>query len=255
MYLNHLNLIGYGFVGKAVYNFLKDKHTINIVDPHYNDNILHYNTDGYIVCVPTPTDDNDGSCDMSTVYDVLKTIPEQSNVLIKRTISLEGWKYIKNKFDELKIAFSPEFLTAVNASEDLDNEKNILLGGTSLEFWYNVFNQCKPKDAQLANIEELILAKYARNSFLATKVTFFNELYDLCQETEIDYDTVKELVGMDDRISIGHTQVPGPDGKRGFGGACFPKDTLALKATYEANGVESYLLNKVIDINYKMREK
>ena len=79
-----------------------------------------------------------------------------------------------------------------------------------------------------ATIEELILTKYLRNSFLATKVAFFNEVFDLCESAGIDYNQVKALVGEDKRITHSHMQVPGPDGDRGFGGACFPKDTEAL---------------------------
>ena len=152
--------------------------------------------------------------------------------MIKSTISLEGWR--KDLEPQGKqITFSPEFLTAANANEDFKNQDKMLFGGDNKEFWNDVFIECKAFDPIYATIEELIFTKYLRNSFLATKVAFFNEVFDLCETAGIDYNQVKALVGMDERITHSHMQVPGPDGDRGFGGACFPKDTKAL--VYSAN--------------------
>jgi UDPglucose 6-dehydrogenase len=85
-------------------------------------------------------------------------------------------------------------------------------------------------------------------------VAFFNEIYDLCQErNDIDYDEIASLAGLDDRIGKSHMQVPGPDGDRGFGGACFPKDTKALQATFQANDLEPCILSSVIRANNRIR--
>ena len=226
-----LTLIGYGFVGKAVYEVLKDHYEVKIVDPQYNENVINNDSEGYIVCVPTPTTLS-GACDMTIVEAVVKACPKDKPILIKSTISLEGWR--KDLEPQGKqITFSPEFLTAANANEDFRNQDKMLFGGDNKEFWNDIFIECKAYDPIYATVEELILTKYLRNSFLATKVAFFNEVFDLCETAGIDYNQVKALVGMDERITHSHMHVPGPDGDRGFGGACFPKDTEAL--VYSAN--------------------
>ena len=104
-------------------------------------------------------------------------------------------------------------------------------------------------------VEELILTKYLRNSFLATKVAFFNEVYNLCEKAGIDYNQVKALVGMDERITHSHMNVPGPDGDRGFGGACFPKDSLALAKYGKSINAPIDILEAVIKKNNKIRSK
>ena len=75
---------------------------------------------------------------------------------------------------------------------------------------------------------EAEMSKYVRNCFLATKVSFFNEIYTICQASNINYDNMIEGVKCDHRIGDSHCQVPGSDGKYGFGGTCFPKDLNAF---------------------------
>ena len=108
-----ITLIGYGFVGKAVHNVLQDHYDIKVVDPKYNDNTITDDSDGYIVCVPTPSEES-GACDMSIVNTVTQACPKDKPILIKSTISLEGWQVLEAMGKE--ITFSPEFLTAANAN-------------------------------------------------------------------------------------------------------------------------------------------
>jgi len=264
-----LTLLGYGFVGKAVHALLEDHYVISIVDPAYTSNeVKNEISDGYIICLPTPSS-VDGSCDMSVINETLEQISKNkggsARVLIKSTISLEGWEYIDKVYPHLEITFSPEFLTAANAVEDFKNQDTILFGSNTLDtlvfgstpadkFWVDVFTKCKEFTPIYSSIPELIMTKYVRNSFLAVKVAFFNEIYDLCQErNDIDYDEIASLAGLDDRIGKSHMQVPGPDGDRGFGGACFPKDTKALQATFQANDLKPYILSSVIRANNRIR--
>ena len=242
-----LTLIGFGYVGKAVHNVLSEHHDIKIVDPKYNDNKIENDTDGYIVCVPTPCDFI-GACDMSYVDDVCARIPNNKPVLIKSTISLEGLTRIEKHGKSLN--FSPEFLTAANAMEDFKNQEYMLLGGPDYEFWRNIF----PFPTIQAEIKELIMIKYSVNCFLAAKVSFFNEIYNLCNAANINYDTVAKHVSMDKRIGTSHMQVPGPDGKLGFGGACFPKDTQALVATGLQFGSPMTILNEIVAKNNLTRD-
>ena len=97
------------------------------------------------------------------------------------------------------------------------------------------------------------MIKYFTNCFLATKVTFANEMYDICQETGIDFDKVTEYALYDSRIGKSHLTVPGPDGDRGFGGHCFPKDIKAIIFFAEELGVTPSLLKRVVDNNDKIR--
>lgn len=247
-----LTLIGYGFVGKAMHEVLKDYYDVKIVDPQYNSNVVDNDSDGYIVCVPTPTTWS-GACDMTIVETVVKACPNDKPILIKSTISLEGWR--KDLEPQGKqITFSPEFLTAANANEDFKKQTKMLFGGSNKEFWNDVFIECKAFDPIYATVEELILTKYLRNSFLATKVAFFNEVYDLCEVAGIDYNQVKALVGEDKRITHSHMHVPGPDGDRGFGGACFPKDTEALLYSANAVGVSLPTLETAVQSNKELRK-
>ena len=177
-----LTLIGYGFVGKAMYHVLNKWHDIKIVDPEYTIEEIENDSDGYIVCVPTPSS-HDGSCDFSIVEDVVKQCPKDKPILIKSTISLEGWRNLHQY--EKSLNFSPEFLTAANSILDAESKEHMLLGGPDTDFWSGVFLMYKKI---LAPIEELILTKYIINCFLASKVSFFNDIYKLCKTTNIDYD-------------------------------------------------------------------
>ena len=100
--------------------------------------------------------------------------------------------------------------------------------------------------------EEASLVKYAINSFLATKITFFNQLYDLVDKVNGDYDTVLNAILYDDRISSGHTSVADNGRKRGFGGACLPKDVNAL---YNFSDKKFTILKTITNINNKYRSK
>ena len=252
-----LVLLGYGFVGKAVHGVLQDHHDIVIVDPEYSSDTVEdqVGSDGYIICLPTPQGDS-GECDMSIVFEMLNKIPivdgRTTNVLIKSTISMEGWREIEKNSNLLNVCFSPEFLTAANAVEDFKNQDKMLFGGGDEEFWIKVFRPCKDFESIISSVPELILTKYVRNSFLATKVAFFNEIYDLCESMHVQYDEIAYLVGMDERIGYSHLKVPGPDGYRGFGGACFPKDTLALCVS--AKDQHLNILNAAIKSNMGKRE-
>ena len=243
-----ITIAGYGFVGKAHREVLKDKHDITIVDPawpEYNKPIPQ-DTDAVIVCVSTPRRE-DGSCHMDNVYEVIEASPDVP-ILIKSTISLEGWQMLKDTFPNAMLNFSPEFLRAATAVDDLATADYMLVGGNSVNFWNKVFD----KAIEICDVEALILAKYARNSFLALKVSFFNQLYDLCSELGVSYDAVKHYTEIDNRIGDSHTTVTQ---ERGFGGHCFPKDTQALITSAEKHGVDLSILKEAVIYNNNVRVK
>ena len=238
----YLALVGCGFVGSTYLNALKDAHEMYVIDPSINTNkVDDFVFDGIILCLPTPAND-DGSCNYSSIVDVVSQIKNQKTpVLIKSTIDLECWKYINDNFKN-PFAFSPEFLRQDHAERDLKDNNRILLSGKETNFWWKVLYSCETfkfkQYCHARSAEELIMTKYAINSFLATKVAWFNQLYDLCNELELDYEAVRRHIIGDPRIGDSHTEITE---ERGFGGACFPKDTQALMHMTENDDTLSIL--------------
>ena len=232
-------------VGKAHHELLKEQHDIEIYDPALGYKHLKV-PDAVIVCVATPQRP-DGSCHMNNVFDVIETSPDVP-ILIKSTISVEGWDMLVDAFPNKSIAFSPEFLRAESAVEDLKNMDLMLIGGDDACFWwYDVFNVT----VEIAEPRELILAKYARNSFLALKVAFFNQMYDLCDALDVEYSAVAHYTTMDERIGDSHSFITE---ERGFGGHCFPKDINALVKTAQRNNVELSILKETVEYNRRIRK-
>jgi nucleotide sugar dehydrogenase len=253
-----LIIAGYGFVGAAVGEALDSFHEILICDPKLNNRKVydHPDVDGVILCLPTPQNE-DGSCDISYLEAVLEECYPDIPILIKSTMSIEGYRYLKDQFSTLKINYSPEFLTAANANKDFKDQKYYYIAGPDNKFWDDVFKTALPDAVQkpASSIEELILVKYFRNSFLATKVAYANQMYDFCKFFNVSYEKVREKFGEDPRIGYSHTQVPGPDNERGFGGACFPKDTSAILYTADFYDLELRILKAVVDYNNKLKEE
>jgi UDPglucose 6-dehydrogenase len=252
---NQFTVIGGGFVGGAVMNALSTKYKINLIDPPKGEEaapIKYVETDGVIICVPTPVD-KDGKCNDTLVTHYIKDIRLYNKtvpILIKSTTDITTLTNIT----EPNVTFSPEFLLARNANEDFLNQEFAVFGGDNGRFWYEIFKDvCNIGQVRFTDITTAGFVKYTINSFLATKVVFFNELYHLFNKHNgSSFDTLTELVSMDKRIGSSHLQVPGPDSEFGFGGACFPKDTNAF-ASFARKVSPLELLEKVIKLNSNMR--
>jgi nucleotide sugar dehydrogenase len=224
-------IVGHGFVGKAVdYGFTHPKVTKTIVDPKYgtninNDNILDY--DLVFVCVPTPMG-SDGNINTSIIDKVIGQVKKAKLVVVKSTVTpdiVERWP--------MNVVYNPEFLTEKSANEQFVDPPFHILGGDRwaterVEKFFTRHSLCNPCPVYHMTRQEASFVKYAINSFLAMKVTFFNQLYDAVNDTDANYNNIIKAIGMDPRIGHSHTKVPGFDSKQGFGGACFPKDTSAL---------------------------
>ena len=245
-----IGIAGYGFVGKAHEVVLKDYHDLIIYDPalgHYGD-LRH--ADAIIICVSTPQGSH-GGCHMDNVYCIVEDNPNVP-ILIKSTISVEGWKMLQHVFPHTDIAFSPEFLRAAHWETDAQLQDKIYVGGKNTGFWADVFIAALGNiDVDIAGAQELITAKVVRNSFLALKVSFFNQVYDYCKAQNIDYDSVADVVGDDSRITRSHTQITE---ERGFGGHCFPKDVTAFITSAKQQGVELSILDAATNYNSKIRK-
>ena len=239
-----IGIVGQGFVGTAVKEGLKQFYEIDTFDldetkrdVDYIEDIIDRNN-VIFVCLPTPMN-RDGSCNTDIVEGVIGELDnlaltrQCSNrvVVIKSTIPPGTTERLNKECKHIQVVFNPEFLTEANFIEDFKNQDRIIIGGprpasTKIrQLFYKAF----PK-AHIIKTHSTIaeMVKYMTNTFLATKVSFANEMKMICDELNIDYDKVVEYSTYDDRLGKSHWSVPGPDGKLGFGGSCFPKDINGL---------------------------
>jgi len=242
-------IAGYGFVGKAQELVLKDYFNLTIHDPNLGHEGDWTDIDAVIVCVSTPPR-HDGSCEMKNVYEVIDLCPDVP-ILIKSTISVEGWEMLSDTFPNHQICFSPEFLRQASWEQDAFFNK-MYIGGSNTSFWSDVFITALGKiDIALDNPENLVAAKAFRNSFLATKVTFFNQVYDYCKSYGLDFASVSKAITDDPRIGSSHSEVTE---QRGFGGHCFSKDTNAIVRSAQRNNTRLTLIEEAINYNRSIRK-
>lgn len=250
-------IAGYGFVGRAVFESLKNHYNLYIVDPLYNTNTIGdlSHIDGVICCVSTPAA-KDGGCNTDNVLDVISKTPADVPVLIKSTIDLQGLERIREQFPDHIINFSPEFLRAETAVEDMKNlQYTIISSGAGYDFWREFFIKVYPELLFYSyKIEDCVGIKYFENSFLATKLSFFNEMFDFCANAGLDFYSVRDGLIKDSRIGDSHTFVDPDLGFRGWGGHCFPKDTAALLNMADKIGVDLNTLTAAVEYNKTIRK-
>lgn len=259
-----LMIVGDGFVGGAIRKALEPHHNIIIQDPPKGYDNGNYrgliNLDGVIICLPTPSDD-DGYCDDSLVLDEYYKIRSAFSfvpILLKSTTSVTTLNHLEC-LEDTGLTFSPEFLTAANAYEDLMNSEHMIFANCmpgDNPFWSDIFVQAlrNVTPVFMRSLVEAGITKYTINSFLATKVTFFNEIHELCERYGVSYQRVKLATQLDKRIGTSHMDAPGADGLHGWGGACFPKDTSEFLLTSKDSGAELELLSKAIELNRNHRQ-
>ncbi len=260
-----IGIIGLGFVGGAI------KASVDwgdnlwvVVDPAKGFNATYQDlkeqTEGVFVCVPTPMGD-DGVCDTSYLENVLENLKavNYDGVIISKCTAPPS-VYEKLNKDHPNLVHAPEFLTAANANRDYVNGTFSIIGGRVSAYIREAERIIRVTQPNLNNvmhctISEAALAKYTINSFLATKVAFMNEIYEIASAAGMDYNTVARMVTLDTRIGATHMQVPGPDGSFGFGGACFPKDTSALLKYAETLNQTPMVLDAAVKKNTLLRLK
>ena len=261
-----IGIVGQGYVGTAIkigFESYYDLETYDKFDSSKstcNLKRLVDICDVIFVCVPTPMD-KDGSCHTGIVEEVISEINQYSNksqiVVIKSTVSPGTTERMNKKYKKVSVIFNPEFLTEANFIEDFKNQTRIILGGTrkGTNKLRQVYSKVFPK-AHIIKTHSTIaeLVKYMTNSYLATKVSFANEMYEICEKFDMDYDKVVEYATLDERLGVTHWSVPGPDGDYGFGGHCLPKDLNALISVSIKLDIEAILLETVGWVNDKVRE-
>jgi len=227
-----IGIIGIGYVGGALRNwFEKEKYPLFLYDKYKKIGSIEKinKADMVFICVPTPFYEKGGYND-SSVLESLKNLSGKKTVIIKSTILPGSTEKFQKKFPQHKILFNPEFLRAKTAKNDFLNPKRQIIGVTkeSKSMAQKILDVL-PKAAyeKIILAKEAEMVKYFSNAFLASKVVFANQIYDLCQALGINYNTVKEVAGRDPRISHSHLDVFF-DGYRGYGGGCFPKDVNSI---------------------------
>ena len=250
-----ISIVGCGFVGSAVANgFTHKDNELQLIDPKLDtkvSDVKSFKPDLTFVCVPTPT--LNGRVDRSIVDTVADELAEINSgiIVVKSTMTPDV------AFDicySRRFVYNPEFLTQDNANYDFVNPQFHVFGGEydKCKWVSNAYinnSSVQPCTTYYMSIREASMVKYTINSFLATKVTWFNQLRDLCDSSGMDYDYIRDVVTTDKRIGSSHTKVPGTDGRRGFGGACFPKDTRALLSFASDNQTDLSLLNEAVSFN------
>ena len=246
-------IAGYGFVGQAHEQLFKNFRKELVVHDPPKDMIADFdNTSAVVVCVSTPQAE-DGSCDMSAVIDVVGKCHETTPILIKSTISLQGWNELKQTYPNHRLCFSPEFLRATQWMNDIQTMNNVILSGDT-DYWRDQYSYNWSDIKQyIVSPEEAIAIKYFRNAYLATKVSFFNEMYDFCSAYDLDFDQVRGGVATDERIGHSHTFVFPDQDVRGFGGMCFPKDTTALLKMAAEKNINLNTLTAAVNYNNKIK--
>ena len=263
-----IGIVGQGYVGTAVRTVFKkyyDVKTYDINKKLSTCETLHElvnTTDIIFVCVPTPMNP-DGSCNLDIVKGVVRDINETVNVgqdgkivAIKSTIPPGTTNDLNKECHNISVIFNPEFLTEANFIEDFKNQNRIIIGGErpSTTKLRQVYSLAFP-NATIVKTGSITaeMVKYMTNTFLTTKVSFANEMKMVCDELKIDYDKVVEYSTYDERLGKSHWAVPGPDGKLGFGGSCFPKDINALIALSKDMRLYLHTLQGVWKTNLKVR--
>jgi len=240
--MKSIGIIGQGFVGTAVnegfakhfnietYDIAKDSTCTSLEELYSKSNII-------FLCLPTPMD-KWGACHLGIIEPVLNELDElckydlyNSIIVVKSTIPPGTTEQWNKKYKNIDIVFNPEFLTEANSIEDFKNQNRIIVGGKrpATTKVTRIFKKVFPKVPIIktgSTYAEMV--KYVTNCFLATKVSFANEMSEICEYLDIDYDKVIEYAKHDDRLGYSHWDVPGPDGDVGYGGHCFPKDVKAL---------------------------
>mgnify|MGYP003705824751 CR=1 FL=1 len=264
-----IGVLGNGFVGKAT-RILGCKDIELMVYDIMPELYLPLGTtlkdlcvcDLIFVSVPTPMSKN-GSCYLGILESVIQDLSNITNlndnlVVIRSTVP-------PGTSDRFNCYFMPEFLTEKNFEYDFRNCQNWIFGLKNTPqdqifkkkikelIDYAFFeHKINYNNIHFVANKEAEMIKMFRNNYLSVKVSFCNEISQFCELKGIDYENVRKLAAVDDRIGLSHTKVPGPDGKKGFGGTCFPKDTNSLRYEMNNSGMKSYIVDAAINRNVEV---
>jgi len=262
-----IGIIGLGYVGTAVYEAFKGSTDCKIYDIKKPNVSVSQLTDlveenrFLFICLPTPMNKT-GECNISIINDTLQKLNEfKTNfkipIIIKSTLPPQSTKKFNKNYLNLNLVFNPEFLTEANFIDDFKNQDRIIIGTTDTSLFKDVENLYRgifPNTKTImCDSTTAEMVKYVSNTFLATKVSYANEINGICNFLNISYDEVIEIAVLDNRLGDSHWRVPGPDGRLGFGGSCFPKDINALIYFCKENNISINTINSAWDTNLEIR--
>lgn len=259
-----IGIIGLGYVGSAIAWAHRSDEVI-VRDPKLKDSAeLHRfnDCDAVYICVPSPSTE-DGHCDTSILESVLKELTfaniAKDKVLISK-VTAPPSVYARLLEQYPNLVHCPEFITAADHIADYQNSSYFIFGGHKewCERAKDVVRSAVPlvhDKLLITDIKSASLYKYMMNSYLATKVTFMNDMKALADRYDIDWTEFTNLATWDSRIGYTHLSVPGPDGQYGWGGACFPKDVSAIIMEGLDQNADMELLQRVETLNRKQRNR
>lgn len=265
-------IVGFGFVGNAIYNSLlirnfKEDINLFIYDKYKNGGIgkINYDTDIMFLCLPTPYDEKIYKYNIESIietFDILKNNNYKGIIVLKSTIEPETTFNLSNVYSNLTIFHNPEFLSAKTAIQDFNNQKHIVIGSpyndnkyTKIDILIDFYKKYYPdSNISLCKSIESESMKIFCNSFYAIKIQFFTELYLLCKNNNSDFEKIKELMLKNEWINPMHTNVPGPDGQISYGGLCLPKDILALNSYMSKNETQNLIVKSTINERNNLRK-
>ena len=259
-----IGIAGFGFVGNGMKHLFKDA---VIYDPYKEDVPMKVDMDGLgqcdivFLCLPTDMQE-DGTADTSIVEKIISECSDKPVFVIKSTVPPGTTDSLSAKYPNKKIIFSPEFLSERTWQRDIENEVRVVLGGDykdcrlvaqafqSAYYPSTVSSQDLVYLYTTSKMAEMV--KYTNNAFFAAKVSFFNQIFDICEALGINYDEMREIMLHERRITRSHTMITP---MRGWGGYCLPKDLMALIKTAEINGYEPRLLKAIWNHNCSVRKE
>ena len=256
-----IGVVGVGTIGRAVMSVAKSRGIeVLPVDPALDrsyslERMISEDPDAVFICLPTPGKPS-GECDVSILEEVLVRLGDYKFPIIVH--STAPWKFYDYWGNRLRtLVHVPEFITAIDPATQYANQQRVIIGGTSTacrQASIIIDQVIRPVTMEYMSITEAAFVKYLSNSFLATKVVFMNQMQSLANACGINWSAIAEAAQKDTRLGTSHWQVPGPDGQRGYGGMCFPKDVDSLLSQSDDAGIGLSLLEEAKKANSKLRK-
>jgi UDPglucose 6-dehydrogenase len=263
-----VGITGLGFVGGAMLKSFNLKNVNTVAYDKFKESGIGKLEDLLVckivfLCLPTLYDNEKKEYNKDSLHEVCEYLNNNFTgiVVLKSTVEPETTNLLSNKYKNLKLIHNPEFLTARTAFEDLHNQSHIVIGKginciNGEEEIVKDFYEKHYSDAEISicSSTESECMKIMCNSFYSSKIMLFNEYYLLCKKNNTDFNKIKELMLKNNWINNMHTTIPGPDGKLGYGGACFPKDTNALYQYMKKKNTKCNVLEAVIEERNSLRD-